>query len=283
MNITADSEVFIVLIAINSYLGRQLFVVNSFRVSLMKFNTNKSMVNYQHNDGAKARVFCFSNAGGGPSMFRQWHTFLENDVEVWAAAYPGRDTLSGEPFAKKISSLVSYYISDLSLFSGGKVIFYGHSFGALVAYKLAIKLRDIGCSVDVLCVGARRSPTMLSREKMDVSSDKKLVDQLTMFGGIPDILLDDKDMLNYFLPHIRNDLVLNEEVISLPNMKLDIPIFAFSSPADSLVLPKEIRAWGDCTHSSFENISLSGGHFFIKNNERVFFNQMNKIIEKSIA
>ena len=248
----------------------------------MKFNTNKSMVNYQRNDLAKIRLVCFSNAGGGASMFRQWHTFLGGDVEVWGAVYPGRDTLIGEPISKSISTIISYYINDLSLFNDLKIVFYGHSFGALIAYMLAIKLRDLGCSIDVLCVGARRSPTMPSREKMDFSSDKKLVDQLATFGGIPDVLLRDNDMLNYFLPHIRNDLELNEKTITLSNMKLDTPIFAYSSPDDILVLPKEIRAWGDCTDRSFENISLSGGHFFIKNNERVFFDQINKMLEKTM-
>jgi len=249
----------------------------------MKFNTNKSMVNYQHNDGAKIRLICFANAGGGPSMFRQWQGFLNDDVDVWAAAYPGRDTLSGESFSKTVSSLISYYTSDLSLFSGAKIIFYGHSFGAFVAYMLAIKLKDLGCSIDVLCVGARRAPMMPPREKMKFYSDKKLIDQLASFGGIPDILLEDDDMLNYFLPHIRNDLELNEESVSLPNVKLDVPIFAFSSPTDLLVLPKEIRAWGECTRETFENISLSGGHFFIKNNERVFFDRMRNILDKTMS
>ena len=247
----------------------------------MKFNTNKSMVNYHQNDGARVRLICFSNAGGGPSMFRQWHSFLDNDVDVWAAAYPGRDTLIGEDLSQTMSALISYYISDLSLFSGAKIIFYGHSFGALVAYSLAKMLKSLGCSPDVLCVGARRSPTMKSRERIDLYSDKKLIEQLATFGGIPDVLLNDNEMLNYFLPHIRNDLTLNEETIPLSNIKLDVPIFAFSSPADVLVLPKEIRAWGDCTHAFFENISLSGGHFFTKNNQRVFFDQINRIVDKS--
>ena len=239
------------------------------------------MVNYQSNDGAKTRLICFPNAGGSPSMFRQWHAFLGNDIEVWGAAYPGRDTLIGEQPAKTMSTMIAYYINELSLFNGARIVLYGHSFGALVAYLLAIKLRDLGCPIDVLCVGARRSPTMHAREKMDFSSDKKLIDQLVRFGGVPDVLLNDKDMLNYFLPHIRNDLELNEKAVALSNPKLNVPIIAFSSPSDILVLPKEIRAWGDCTHANFENISLSGGHFFIKANERAFFNQLNEIVEKS--
>jgi len=248
----------------------------------MKFNTNKSMVNYQSNDKARTRLICFSNAGGSPSMFRQWHASIGSDVEVWGAVYPGRDTLIGEPLSKSISTIISYYINDLSFFDNVKVIFYGHSFGALVAYMLAIKLRDLGRSIDILCVGARRSPTTYPREKIDFSSDKKLIEQLATFGGVPDILLQDEDMLNYFLPHIRNDLELNETTITLPDMKLDMPIFAFSSPDDILVLPKEIKAWQDCTDTFFENISLSGGHFFIKNNKSVFFDQINRIVEKSI-
>lgn len=249
----------------------------------MDFNTNKSLVNYQRKVGAKINLVCFANAGSGVPLFRQWHTFFDDTVDVWGASYPGRDTLSNEDPVSSMKELIPYYIEDLSLYRDREFVLYGHSFGALVVFMLAVELQRKGIRPAAVCVGARRAPSMQTREKIAFDNDKKLVEQLKKFGGIPDLLLEDSDLLMYFLPHIRHDLFLNEQSIEYAYEKVQAPVFSFSSPSDFLVLPREIRAWGDHTDELFESISLSGGHFFINENKRVFFDHMRKIIDKTVV
>ncbi len=253
----------------------------------MKFNTNKSLINYALKSTEESRsevsLICFANAGAGATVFRSWSKEFGDDIDVWGAAYPGRDTLLQKPAATTVDELVAYYLADISMFPDEGYVLYGHSFGALVAYTLALKLQALGRTPIALCIGARRAPCAQAREILDFSSDKKLINELTKLGGIPDALAKDKDMLAYFLPHIRNDLFLNETHAGKQVAKLDCPIFGFYSPADQLVLPEEVRGWSAYTNAEYAAISLEGGHFFINGSASVFFRELRNIIIKTTA
>nr|NIR96325.1 thioesterase [Gammaproteobacteria bacterium] len=64
----------------------------------MIFGKNKSLACFHPNPGAEYRVVCFPCAGGGASMYRSWSELLP-EAEVWAANYPGRESLHGMPFS----------------------------------------------------------------------------------------------------------------------------------------------------------------------------------------
>lgn len=252
----------------------------------MKFNTNKSLTNYKPNNSHKINLICFASAGSGPSVFRQWGSKFEGRTEVWAAAYPGRDTLSVNDPASTIDELVSYYVKDLSVFPSGDFILYGHSFGALVAYEVALKLQSLGRVPAALCVGARRAPDMKARSldlglrlKNGSITDKELVDDLTKAGGMPEVLLQNSELLEYYLPHIRNDLILNESATETQVEKILSPIFGFYSASDLIVLPEEVHGWGSFTDELFEPISVPGGHFFLKDQNKKFFDGLSRIVE----
>jgi len=252
----------------------------------MKFNTNKSLTNYKPNNISKVNLICFASAGSGPSVFRQWSAKFEGRADVWAASYPGRDTLSASSPASTIDELVSYYVKDLSVFPSGGFILYGHSFGALVAYEVALKLQGLGRVPAAVCIGARRAPNMKARSldlgrglKSGSISDKDLVEDLTKAGGMPEVLLQNSELLEYYLPHIRNDLILNESANREQVKKVLSPIFGFYSASDLIVLPEEVSGWGSYTDELFVPISVSGGHFFLKDQNRKFFDELTKILD----
>ena len=249
----------------------------------MKFNTNRSLINYTFNETAEMNLICFANAGAGPTVFRQWNEAFNGVVNVWGASYPGRDTLSQLEPVHSLEALISIYAEELSFFSNKPFLLYGHSFGALVAYSLAVKLQDSGVCTVALCVGARRPPFMNARGALDFGSDQRLLDQLKKLKGIPDVLLENEELLEYYLPHIKHDLLLNESCIGNPVEKLVNPIFGFYSSSDLLVLPSEVEGWSVYTEEYFEPISVTGGHFFIKDKNNAFFREMMKIIDKSMS
>ncbi|PCJ31179.1 MAG: hypothetical protein COA99_17450 [Moraxellaceae bacterium] len=248
----------------------------------MKFNTNKSLINYNPRPCADINLICFANAGAGAPTFRPWTATFGEDVDVWAAAYPGRDTLTGKDPVKTLAEVVEYYTADLSLFPDKGYVLYGHSFGALVAFALALELQSVGRAPAALCVGARHAPHLDAYESIDWRNQTKLVEQLKKVGGMPDAILNDKDMLEYFLPHISNDLMLNEQGDSLVGQKVECPIYAFSSLTDQLVRPTDVVEWSQYTDESFEHTSFIGGHFFISQKDNGFFDKLSEIIGKTM-
>src|SRR6185295_18214932 len=54
----------------------------------------------------RIRLFCFPFAGVGPSAFRGWGAALGNEVEVYAAQLPGRESRLREAPLPSIPSIV---------------------------------------------------------------------------------------------------------------------------------------------------------------------------------
>ena len=53
------------------------------------------------------RLFCFSYAGGGTSVFRGWRDHLPEGVEVCATQLPGRETRAGEVAYRRMEPLIT--------------------------------------------------------------------------------------------------------------------------------------------------------------------------------
>ena len=49
------------------------------------------VIRYRQNAQVRLRLFCFSYAGGGASVFRSWANSLPREVEVCAIQLPGRE------------------------------------------------------------------------------------------------------------------------------------------------------------------------------------------------
>jgi surfactin synthase thioesterase subunit len=90
------------------------------------------------------RLFCFPHAGGGPSTYRHWHRALSPHVSVWPVAVPGRESRAGEAGFTGVESLVTALESELAEPLTQPHVFFGHSMGALIAYRLACRRRAAG-------------------------------------------------------------------------------------------------------------------------------------------
>src|SRR5205823_4265157 len=92
------------------------------------------------------------------------------------------------------------------------VALFGYSLGALLAFEYAREVRRIGAGEpDHLFVAARRAPQLPTDAPIARLSDAEFVRETTRrYDGIPKAILDDPDLLAYFLPAIRGDVTLLE-------------------------------------------------------------------------
>src|SRR5690242_16395324 len=73
---------------------------------LAQSSSDPWVIRYRQNPQAHLRLFCFSYAGGGASVFRSWGEALPSEVEVCAIQLPGREYRIGEPAYKRLVPLV---------------------------------------------------------------------------------------------------------------------------------------------------------------------------------
>lgn len=229
----------------------------------MIFSKNKSLVCFSPNPVAKRRLICFPCAGAGASMYRRWAQLLP-EMEIWAANYPGRETLHSMPFASAVDDIIALLMEQDSVWRDKPVVLYGHSFGALVAFVAALNLQREGIVVDAVMVSARRAPFLPAAETYGDLSDNQFLVQLDRMGGVPAAIRNDPDMMAFYTPIIRADLQLNDTAQLAPAETIDSPLYLFSARYDRVASADELDAWKQCTRSSFTHRVFDGGHFFMQ-------------------
>ena len=229
----------------------------------MIFGKNKSLVCFSPNPKAVARLLCFPCAGGGASMYRRWSQLLP-ELEIWAVNYPGRESLHGQPFAGDVDEIIDPLLEQSDWFDEIPVLLYGHSFGALVAFRTAWRMEQSGLVSAALLVSARRAPHLRPVERFDHLSEVEFLSRLDRFGGIPAAIRNDPDMMDFYMPIIRADLHLNDAFCTKAEEAIDAPLYLYSATGDKVASAHELSAWRESTRSQFHHKSFDGGHFFIQ-------------------
>jgi surfactin synthase thioesterase subunit len=89
----------------------------------------------------------------------------------------------------------------------------------------------------------------------------QFMNELRKLGGIPVEVLENKELLNLFLPVLRADFQIAEENGLDTEPPVNIPILAIMGEDEEFV--ERISNWGRYTSAGFDQKILPGGHFFI--------------------
>lgn len=153
---------------------------------------------------------------------------------------------------------------------------YGHSMGAGLAFELARRLKqNTGKQPLHLFVGAHRSPIKpYSYPTVRSVSDEQVLDVLMRFNGMPRALLENRELLDLFLPILRADLLVCESYAYEGHSQLDCPITLFTGAQDTNVAPHELAGWEVQTSAHFRHRVIDGDHFFLKSHQEELLTSM---------
>jgi medium-chain acyl-[acyl-carrier-protein] hydrolase len=213
----------------------------------------------------RVRLFCFPHAGGGAVAFKDWPRKLAKDIEVCAVELPGRGRRLLEPPLVDLERIMPVLTKAILTRNETPIAFFGHSFGALVAFELARRLRSRKISLVHLFVSGQTAPHLPDPEPpMRQLPDREFIAELRRrYDGIPDEILRDEEMLGLLLPPLRADVTMKETHRYVSGPLLDCPISAFGGREDRGVTKEDLTAWRQQTSGAFKVGMLPGGHFFI--------------------
>jgi surfactin synthase thioesterase subunit len=157
--------------------------------------------------------------------------------------------------------------------------FFGHSLGALVAFEVARGLRRRGLPGPFhLAVSGTRAP-MRPRDDKRISEldDPAFLDHLLRFGGTPDEVSSNPEVMDLLLPQIRADFAMFERWSHSDPDRVACPVTAFGGDADPEVSVDDIRAWADATTGCFRHRIFPGDHFFIQPARLELFGELRAI------
>lgn len=259
------------------------------------------IVRRKPNPQARVKLFCFPQGGGGASQYGDWQAMLPNYIEVCPVQLPGKENRIREKAFTDIDKATEVLQQILVAELDRPYAFYGHSAGALLAYRLAYKLwNELENKPVHLFVGAYSSPTILPNPLLALTTEKfkaKGYADIPDLGSLSSMTLEQRDeiatllpvpsgpsieLLRSFLPTALADLQMVGSHTLADNLVFDVPITAIHGKQDDKVSEQEMKAWRELTKGSFNFYTLSGDHLFLheQQNQRQLLELIFQELEK---
>lgn len=210
---------------------------------------------------AERRLFAFPHAGGADLEPQGW---THDTLHIVPVLLPGRGRRRGERSYRAMEPLVSD-LADALPDDGVPFVFYGHSFGSWVAFELARELRRRERPLpDLVMLGARGAPGRPLRGRALANLPvAEFVDEVAeRFDGVDERLLDNRELLQLFLPPLRSDIRILERWVPADEPPLDVPLLVVNALDDSSLDPSDVAAWPPFTTAGCTFQTVEGGHFF---------------------
>lgn len=240
------------------------------------------IVCYRSQPKVRVRLFCFPYAGVGPAVFRAWCAALPVDVEVCAVQPPGRGSRLRERAFTRMAPLVDAVVEALKPQLDRPYAFFGHSLGGLLAFEVARAFRRMGLPhASHLFISARGAPHLqLPNPPMHGLPDALLVQEVRKrYDGIPQVLLQEPELLQITLPVLRADLEVLETYHLGERDRLDCFISVFGGQDDPSVGLEDLRAWQEYAGGGFNLRVFAGGHFFIQSAQQALLQALAQDLE----
>jgi medium-chain acyl-[acyl-carrier-protein] hydrolase len=223
------------------------------------------------------RLFCLPFAGGGASAYYRWPSHVSDGIEVARVHLPGRETRLREPLFNRLASLVDVLVEELAHWIDGPFVLFGHSMGALLAFELArgLRRRHGLIPLHLFASGFRAPQLPPSESPFSHLPDAEFIESVRRYGGLPDLVAQNEELLEIFLPILRADFAMTETYVYQEEPPLECPVTAFGGLSDPKVGPEKIFAWNVHTSVRFNPHFFPGGHFFVHDSEPLVLAQIN--------
>jgi surfactin synthase thioesterase subunit len=213
------------------------------------------------------RLFLFPHGGGSAAPYVRWSALLPPEVELVLVQLPGRHDRAAEtPFTELVPLLDELRAELGGELDGRPYAFFGHSLGAMLAYRLTLMLEDDGEQPPAL-LGVSSWAPLRSRDGVQELSgldDAELVAVARELDLLPEAIAASPDMLRFVLPALRADLSVYADYGEPAGKTVSCPLVAYGANDDPLLQPNAMTAWAEGRSRHFLGVSsYPGGHFYL--------------------
>ena len=208
-------------------------------------------------------LICLPFAGAGASFFHPWQERAPSGLRVLAVQLPGRERLIDEEPYRTVRQAADGLLPELAKAADGRVVLYGHSLGAVLAFELALRLAEAGTDQAGLIVGGSPGPWTRRQLRATGLPDDEFVLRVQDFAGYAHEALLDPELRELILPTLRADVEMHENYRPLRDTRpLPIPVVSLRGAEDDLVTAEQAREWAAATAAEFSHREVPGGHMF---------------------
>jgi surfactin synthase thioesterase subunit len=216
------------------------------------------------------KLIALAHAGGSAKALVHFRRHLPAAIELCPVDLPGRGGRFKEPLMAARKPLIEQLSAELARNLHQPYALFGHSLGGMLAFELAHALIRRGCPAPrALCIAAAPAPCSqgLRRPPETWSSDEALMSSMRKLGGTPPELFEHPELLELFLPIVRADFQLCDDVPAQPLAALPCPIHVYAGHEDNIEL-KALQSWQRATQRAHSLTFFVGDHFFVRTHAR---------------
>ncbi|CAD5901765.1 putative Oleoyl-(acyl-carrier-protein) hydrolase [Carnobacterium maltaromaticum] len=233
-----------------------------------------------NHETAIARVVLFPYAGASKYVYKNWYSMCGPDIELITINLPGRDERIREKNYDRMDPIANRISEELKQMRNIPTLFFGQSGGALLAFEVARRLEKQKHPVSgIVCLASRAAHDELSEPARYYLNDSEFLNRVDEFGGIPEGLRENRELLNAVLPSLRADEKFAETYKLKSIVELSTPIDVWGGKED-FIPHNTLKRWFELTKKPGEFILYNGGHFFAQDDEDdVIENTIKRLID----
>ncbi|MFE6848140.1 thioesterase II family protein [Streptomyces sp. NPDC057686] len=215
--------------------------------------------------GDQATLLCVPFAGAGPSFFHPWRELSADRWRITSVELPGRERKILEEPYRNVTEAAKGSIDDIiaDLGEGARVVLFGHSLGAVLAYELVHLLTARGVHVERLVVSGSPGPWTQRERRATGLQDDEFLARVEEFAGFRHEALDHPEMRELILPVLQADCEMHENYVPGTDEILSVPITSLRGASDGLVTAEEAQQWQAATTSEFSYVEFPGDHMYL--------------------
>ncbi|WP_336319933.1 thioesterase II family protein [Streptomyces lavendofoliae] len=213
---------------------------------------------------AAPRLYCFPHGGGSAAEYLRWARDVRN-AETHAVQLPGRGSRIDEPVLTSVDALAEAFLAGAGPFPE-PFVFFGHSFGSLLAFETTRALRAAGRPLPAHLVVSGYPAPHLPRAASGLHrlGDRELMETVAaLHGGIPAEVLACEELVVLAARALRADYQALETYVHRPEEPLSVPITVLGGTEDRVTAEK-LEAWRELTDAEVTVRRFPGGHFYLR-------------------
>ncbi len=211
-------------------------------------------------------LICLPFAGGNKYSYREYESKMPASVKMMPLDYPGRGSRMREPMLTCMTRITDdLYRQVRNCVDLQPYAIYGHSMGGLAAFLLTHKLMRHRHRAPLhLFITGTTGPSALSRcsikrHKLD---KKAFIGEIINLDGMPEEILRNEEMMEYFEPILRSDFTATETFVYEELPGLSIPMTVVTGTEEDMKM-EDILLWQKETSHPVDFRQMTGKHFFI--------------------
>jgi surfactin synthase thioesterase subunit len=221
-----------------------------------------------------------SFGGGNETSYARFQPLLSPTINMKTFTLPGKGRRLKEPQLRNIHLITDEHLEQIKGHIKSPYALYGHSMGTYVGHLLIHQLAKHNLPLPVHAFFTSKvAPSKNIDHKRSLLPNHEFIHRLKKLKGLPDAILESEEMLNIFLPIIKNDFY----AIDTYKYKKEKPYpvdLSIMCGTEEAVPDEALLAWAEETSGAFHFKRFSGQHFWIFNHLTELCNYISETLAK---